>query len=183
MPLLIISKQPPLIEEVLFQSIEEELKLFTKTIEKENGNTIIFNFQSLPDRAKTDRETIELILTNLISNSAKHAYKSGILGEIRVKAHIQFPNWLVFIVEDDGFGIEKSEIKHIFEPFYRGNKSFQDQIKGSGLGLYLSFRKAILLGGTLKVESPYERVDEKIRKGSRFTLKIPYVLANEESRL
>ncbi len=77
-------------------------------------------------------------------------------------------------------GIEKNEKKHIFEPFFRGGKSFKNQIKGSGLGLYLSLRKARLLGGYLKVKSPYERADGRIRKGSRFTLKVPYIENGQE---
>jgi signal transduction histidine kinase len=54
-------------------------------------------------------------------------------------------------------------------------------VKGSGLGLFLSFKKARLLGGNLTVNSPYERPAGKIRKGSCFTLKIPYYAQNEVS--
>jgi len=167
-------EQSPITKNVYFNEIEKDLQVFSQTLEKDFNKRISIDFGSLAASAVTDRDTIELILTNLISNSAKHAYNLKTEGEIRVKGHVQLPHTLIFTVEDDGAGIEKSEKKHIFEPFFRGDHSFKNQIKGSGLGLYLSFRKAKLLGGSLYVKSPYERADGRIRKGSRFTLTLPY---------
>ena len=176
------AEQIPQTQRVLFSEIKKNILLFSDTLESDFNKKITIDFGSLPEEALTDSDTIELIVTNLISNSAKHAYPLDSEGEIRVKGHIQLPHTLIFYVEDDGTGIEKNEIKHIFEPFFRGDKSLKNQIKGSGLGLYLSYRKARLLGGSIKVLSPYERVDSKIRKGSRFTLSIPYYTVNGEDK-
>lgn len=172
------AEQPPLTKKIIFSEMNESLDIFSRSVEKEMNKNITIDFRSLPKEALSDRETLELILTNLISNSAKHAYGFGIKGEIRVKGHVQLPNTLIFTVEDDGSGIDKIDKKHIYDPFYRGKKSLHQQIKGSGLGLYLSMRKARLLGGSLKLTSPYERVDGRLKKGCHFTLRIPYFSIN-----
>lgn len=168
------AEKTPQTQKVFFSEIYNHLSLFSRSLEKELNKAIKIDFSSLPAEAQSDRETIEMILTNLISNSAKHAYDFERKGEIRVNGHIQLPHTLIFTVEDDGTGIAKAEKKHIYEPFYRGEKSLKEQIKGSGLGLFLSLRKARLMGGSLRVNSPYERADGRMRNGCRFTLEIPY---------
>jgi signal transduction histidine kinase len=134
------AEQAPPLKTVNFQEIKNNIEIVIKTLSSEYNKNIKMDFGSLPAFALTDGETIELILTNLITNSCKHAYTKEEPGEIRIRGHVQMPDALIFTVDDDGFGIEKSERKHIFEPFFRGNKSFHNQVKGSGLGLFLSFK-------------------------------------------
>jgi len=174
------AEKPPQLKALKISDISKNLKMYTQSIMDESGNTLEINFGSLPNKLISDRETIELILTNLITNSCKHAYQKNEAGLIRVRGHVQLPHSIIFTVEDDGCGIKKSEIKHIFEPFFRGDNSLNEQITGSGLGLFLSKKKANLLGASLKVKSPYERSDERIREGSSFILKIPYYKKEEE---
>jgi len=174
------AEDSPQLKSLESSDIIKNITMYTQSIINETGKKLQIDFGSLPNTLISDKETIELILINLITNSCKHAYSKGGKGLIRVKGHIQLPDTIIFTVEDDGCGIHKSEIKHIFEPFFRGNKSLQEQIKGSGLGLYLSKRKSELLGASLTIESPYERSDDKIRMGSRFLLKIPYISMDEE---
>ncbi|RKX84578.1 MAG: hypothetical protein DRP58_07040 [Spirochaetes bacterium] len=169
------AEKVPQLKTVSFSKLNNHLDIYAQSIMKDKIKHIKIDFGSLPDSAITDIYTLELILTNLIKNSWGHAYEPNKLGEIRIKGHLKLPELLIFIVEDDGFGIEKGEKKHIFQPFYRGSRSTENQIKGSGLGLYLSYRKARLIGGSLKLESPYPRIDGKVKKGCRFILKVPYI--------
>ncbi len=173
-------EQSPQLNNIRISDIHKELQIFTQSLNGEIRDNIHMDFGSLPGYILSDRDTIELILTNLITNSSKHAYAQQEMGEIRVTGHIKLPHTLIFIVEDDGCGIERAEKRHIFDPFFRGGRSHMNQIKGSGLGLYLSYKKARLLGGSVKFESPYERADSKKRSGCRFTLKIPYIPADPE---
>jgi signal transduction histidine kinase len=175
------SEQSPIVKKVDFIEIEKDLNIFVQSIKEDSRKNIQIDFGLLPDSVMADKDSIELILTNLLANSMKHAYEKDNESEVRITGYVKLPNSLIFTVEDDGSGIEKSEKNHIFEPFFRGSKSVNDQIKGSGLGLYLSYRKAHLLGGTLLVESPYERADGRMRKGTRFILKIPFNPLNKES--
>lgn len=135
---------------------------------------------SLPKTFISNNESIELILTNLVLNSAKHAYTRGERGAIRLKAHIRLPNNLILTVEDDGCGISSKEKKHIFEPFFRGQNSHENQINGSGLGLFLTSKKIKLLGGDITIQSPYERVNGKNRSGCKFIVSIPYIKDDSE---
>lgn len=160
-------ERTPIYHSVDFDSLYISLDVFSKSLMELSGHKIIINFDELPKSAITDRETIELILTNLISNSNKHAYKKGERGEIHITGYLIGDSRLQFIVEDFGVGMDSYDRKHIFEPFYRGKRSYRLQISGSGLGLYLSSKKAELLGGSLSVES------EK-GKGSKFILELEY---------
>src|SRR6476659_9201485 len=69
-------------------------------------------------------------------------------------------------VADRGFGIERAELGHIFEPFYRSPSVATAQIHGTGLGLALAKSIAEAMGGHLTAESEPGR-------GSSFTLHPP----------
>jgi two-component system phosphate regulon sensor histidine kinase PhoR len=76
-------------------------------------------------------------------------------------------------VEDHGQGISDSELKHIFEPFYRSPRVVRAQVHGTGLGLALAKHVAESLGGRISVES-------KVGVGSTFTLHL--LAANERTQ-
>lgn len=173
-------ESPPVMSKVDVDKLEKVLQEISKIIEKEY-NVKVFLDITLPDNFVSDSSSIELILTNLLFNSAKHAYDfSSTGGCIRMKAHLQLPNRLIFRVEDDGFGISSREKKDIFKPFFRGERSHVNQINGSGLGLFLTYKKTKLLGGDIKLQSPYERADGKIRNGCLFIVSIPYERIEKE---
>ncbi len=167
------AEKPPYLEEVTFSEIKQSLEIFSRSLMDKSTNMIDIKWNDLPEKAITHRETIELILTNLISNCNKHAFKDGEVGKIIVEGKISSGNSLKFKVSDNGVGIDSSEKKDIFDPFFRGKRSLKYQIKGTGLGLYLSERKANLIGGILKV-------DNNIDRGTVFTLQIPFSPVNEE---
>lgn len=168
------AEQPPPQNPLAIQDLVENLEIFIQSLNDSTKN-IKIDFASLPDQIVSDRETIELVLTNLINNCIRHGYGKNEEGQIRVSGHIKLPNSLVFSVEDDGFGVPHKEKKQIFEPFFRGSRSLSEQVKGSGLGLYLIKRKLKLMGGSITIESPYLRPDGKMRNGSRFVVNIPQV--------
>jgi signal transduction histidine kinase len=71
-------------------------------------------------------------------------------------------------VHDRGKGIDRSELHHIFEPFYRSPDAIADQIHGTGLGLPIAKGLAEAMGGRLSVTS-------EAGKGSVFTLHLPVI--------
>lgn len=161
------AEQPPVLNRIFYNDIKISLEVFAQSLMDTGANKITVDFNELPISSISDKETIELILTNFISNSNKHAYNETEPGNIRIIGSILSKDMLIFKVEDDGVGIEKSERKYLFEPFYRGKRSHKQQIKGSGLGLFLSNKKANLIGGKLEIDSHLD-------KGSVFKLIIPY---------
>lgn len=115
-----------------------------------------------PDSAHvhTDKRRLQRVLGNLLDNALKYSYPSGhILVEVRAD-----DNHIVIEFLDRGIGISEEDLPHIFDRFYRGEKSRTEP--GNGLGL--SFAKTFVtsLGGSIDVTStPGE--------GSVFTVLLP----------
>lgn len=106
-----------------------------------------------------DMMHFDTILTTLIDNSLKYS-DDGV--EISVSLSSPDENELAISVIDNGFGIDKREIKHVFKQFYRGqNKG----IKGYGIGLSYLRAIAIAHGGAVGVESTQG-------EGSHFEVKL-----------
>ena len=109
-----------------------------------------------------DREALSRAVQNLIANSIKYGNGkkwvrvSASNGDGRVK----------IAVEDEGIGISKRDLAHIFEPFYRAKDVVDAQIHGNGLGLSLVKHIVNAHGGKILVES-------EIGKGSRFVIELP----------
>lgn len=144
----------------------------------ENGEPsreVIFDWGGLPRSFTADREGMELILGNLLANALVHTGPQD--GPVKIKGRTRLPQELVFTVEDGGPGLPPREQKRLFTPFFRGSRSRENQVPGSGLGLYLSRRRAALAGGSLTLESPCPREDGKPHRGCRFTLVVPFVEA------
>lgn len=106
-------------------------------------------------------------LENLIANAIKYG---GSDRRIRISATLHeirdHGKEIWFSVEDHGIGISSSELKHIFEPFYRSPEVTAAQIHGTGLGLSLAKHLAEAMGGRLSVAS-------ELGVGSVFTLHLP----------
>lgn len=164
-------ERPPKLAPVNLQNLQIDLERLNEDLD--------INIP-IQDPILSDRESIYQILSNLINNATKHAYKLGESGPIRLRTHIKMPNRVIFSVEDDGLGLERGDKRYIFKPFYRAKRSYEEQRKGSGLGLYISWNRAKLLGGELRVESPYERPDGTKRPGCRFILELPYNTVDED---
>jgi signal transduction histidine kinase len=107
-------------------------------------------------------ESLQTMVSNLVDNALAYT-ESG--GSVTVSATHQH-NGVVLSVEDTGAGIPLESINHIFERFYRVDKSRSRAVGGSGLGL--SIVKAIVDAhkGTIKAES-------KVGSGSKFTVMLP----------
>ena len=79
---------------------------------------------------------------------------------------------MMIAIKDNGIGIPEESMAHIFERFYRVDKSHSREIGGTGLGLALARNIVIMHRGTIDVESV-------IGEGSEFTLQIPLVFVRE----
>lgn len=78
-----------------------------------------------------DREGIRQVLTNLILNSIKYGIENGVT---KVSFYVMDKQILIEI-SDNGIGIEEKHLKHLFDRFYRVDKSRSRESGGSGLGL------------------------------------------------
>jgi CheY-like chemotaxis protein len=121
------------------------------------------SLSTVPSYIIADKQKIIQILINLVSNAHKY---SNISSHINVTFSVdETDNNLVIKVIDEGVGIPRSKIDNLFEPFSRLHP--EDIQSGSGLGLVISKKLAILMGGDIAVESVEGR-------GSEFTVTVKY---------
>lgn len=125
--------------------------------------SITINFEEIdPIWLKGNAELIERMITNLLSNSIKYSpEKTAILIKLTPK-----DNRLTITITDQGYGIEKHELPHIFNRFHRQKTSEVSGNKGTGLGL--NFVKVVIEKhkGDISVSSLKD-------KGSIFTINLP----------
>jgi signal transduction histidine kinase len=124
-------------------------------------------------RILSDPSALSQCLQNLIVNAVKYSGESRWIGIRAVLADTEHraAQEIQVVVQDRGIGIERSELSHIFEPFYRSAAVSDAQIHGAGLGLSLARDIAEAMGGRLTVIS-------ELGRGSSFTLHLP--LAQEQ---
>jgi signal transduction histidine kinase len=105
-------------------------------------------------------------LRNLLDNAARYGRAGDWIGVFAKAINGAKGTEIEIRIEDHGPGIEPREIARIFDPFYRGQKSVEDQIHGFGLGLALVKRIVDAHCGAVTVDStPGE--------GTSFTIRIP----------
>lgn len=115
-----------------------------------------------------DESALVRCLQNMIINAVKYSGESRWIG---IRASLNDSEFrgrreLRIAVQDRGIGIARSELPHIFDPFYRSPAVVAEQIHGTGLGLSLCKSLAEAMGGSLTVTS-------ELGAGSVFTLHLP----------
>lgn len=152
---LTLSKTPTDLRELLSSvcgSFERELLKKDLTFTLEGDSTIV----------NVDKDKIRQVACNLMSNAVKYTPEHG---EIRVQIQDSEKNG-IFIIEDTGIGIPSDELPHIFERFYRADKSRNRGTGGTGLGLAIANAIVNAHEGSIEVQS-------ELNHGSRFMVTIP----------
>ena len=121
--------------------------------------------RELPDNFPSlvgDKELLKAAIINILGNAVKYTPENG---------HIKFmlteqDDFIIFEVTDDGCGISKADLPHIFDKFYRSTDPHVTEQTGSGLGLALTSEIVRLHGGEIEVNS-------KPDEGSHFMIRLP----------
>lgn len=124
--------------------------------------------QDLPRILHGDDIRLRQVLVNLTGNAAKFTDK----GSICIRAVRSGYGRIAFSVSDTGIGIKKDDLASIFQEFQQVDMSMNRTRGGTGLGLAISKSLVHLMGGTLTVESEYQ-------KGSVFSFSIPQEAVSE----
>lgn len=145
-------------------NINELLELIMKRMRpiarKKNVDLVLESFR--PIMAEVDEVKLTLALSNLIENAVKYNNPEG---WVHVSLNADHQNFYV-TVEDNGMGIPEDSVDHIFERFYRVDKSHSREIGGTGLGLAIARSAVIMHRGAIKVHS-------REGEGTTFTVRIP----------
>jgi len=119
------------------------------------------NVEAGVDPVLMDAPRIGRVLNNLVSNALQHTPAGGV---VQVSAFRQGKDICIEVI-DTGEGIRPEDISHIFERFYRGEKSRSRATGGAGLGLAISKGIVEAHGGQIGVQSE--------GKGARFFFTLP----------
>lgn len=122
-------------------------------------------FESVrPVVAEVDEVKMTIVMTNLVENAIKYNREHGWV-RVTLDADHQF---FMFEVRDSGIGIPEDSLAHIYERFYRVDKSHSREIGGTGLGLSITKSVVLMHRGSITVTSIEG-------EGSSFLVKIPLI--------
>lgn len=143
------------------------LKRLRPIAEKQHIELVLESFR--PVSAEVDEVKLTLAFTNLIENGIKYNKPDGWV-HVTLNADHQY---FYVKVEDSGMGIPEDALEHIFERFYRVDKSHSREIGGTGLGLAIARSSILMHRGAIKVFSIEG-------EGTVFNVRIPlnYIIAS-----
>ncbi|OXM84551.1 cell wall metabolism sensor histidine kinase WalK [Paenibacillus rigui] len=151
------------------EMLEEVADRFSFQLEQ---RSIQIDIDVLPDVEEIvlDRDRIDQVLDNLVSNAIKYTADEGhiVIRAVRLDAKL-----LEISVQDNGIGIPKKDLSRIFERFYRVDKARSRNMGGTGLGLSIAREIVRAHGGTIALESD-------LGHGTKVTFTLPY-LRDEEA--
>lgn len=120
-------------------------------------------FESIRNvEAEVDEVKLTLAFSNLVENAIKYNHRDGWV-RVTLDADHQF---FILTVRDSGVGIPQEALEHIFERFYRVDKSRSREIGGTGLGLAIARSAVLMHRGAIKAVS-------EEGQGTEFTVRIP----------
>ena len=119
--------------------------------------------------AEIDEMKMSTCFQNLIENAVKYNVEGGWV-RIDLRRDGRF---FIVSVSDSGIGIAEDQQDHIFERFYRVDKSHSTEIEGTGLGLWITRRAVLLHHGTISVYS-------KPGEGTTFSIRLPILGTGEK---
>jgi PAS domain S-box-containing protein len=132
---------------------------------KEKKISLQFDLDPEIDELVVDQTRFKQVLVNLVSNAIKFSHEEGTV-VVRLERQA---NDLIFAVRDFGLGIRAEEIPGLFKAFGQARSGKQRNAQGIGLGLAITKKLIELHGGTIAVQSEWE-------KGTTVTFKVPMVV-------
>ena len=125
-----------------------------------------------------DEIKVREIFINIIGNSVKYTPEGGKISVSVKEEPFEKENYIAYriIVEDNGIGMSKEYLPHIFEEFSREHTSTESKVTGTGLGLPIVKSLIDMMGGMIEVES-------QLGCGTKMTVVLPFELASEKQIL
>lgn len=138
-------------------------------------HTLVVDFEPAQIEIDTDRDMIQNVMHNIISNAIKYAPGGGevrILGRLEA-ADDEHPESVLIGVKDQGMGMTEAALKQVGKKFFRGGDN-RARAGGTGIGLWLVNNIVMAHRGEMWAESP------GIDKGTTFWVRLPVVHPKEE---
>jgi PAS domain S-box-containing protein len=155
----------------LEEALSRVMELFVASASQKQIAILSFIDPMIPSAIFVDELRLGQIISNFLSNAIKFTHVRGF---VEINAYYE-QGFIEISVEDSGVGIEKKDIKKIFEAFSQAQNSIIKRSGGTGLGLSICKQLAEKMGGHIKVESTFGI-------GSKFTLTLPVEVINNTMR-
>jgi signal transduction histidine kinase len=152
----------------LNELIEIIMRRLKPIAEKQQIELVMESFR--PVTVEMDEVKFSLALSNLIENGIKYNEPGGYV-HVSLNADHKY---CYIRVEDSGLGIPEDSLDHIFERFYRADKSHSREIGGTGLGLAITQNAIRMHHGEIKVAST-------LGEGTTFDVRVPLSYIKEEA--
>ena len=134
-----------------------------------NGNRLIIDCAKRDEQLETDRTKLLQMLINLLSNAGKFTRDGAVTLKLAIDGS-SGEDRLVASVRDTGIGMKADVLPKLFQDYIQADASISNRFGGTGIGLAITRKFSILLGGEVNVTS-------KPGEGSCFTIDIPARLA------
>ncbi len=145
----------------LIQFVKSIVFSFESMAERSNIS-LITSFPEEIDIAFYDRDKLQKVLSNFMSNAFKFTSKGGM-----VNFSLRYDDsHYTIVISDTGIGMSAEEMKHVFERFYRSEST---ETKGSGIGLALTKEIVDIHNGQININS-------RKREGTTFKVRLPYTM-------
>jgi len=146
----------------------EDVAATAAPLAKSNGNRLLTRVDPNVGRMTSDQLRLRQAALNLMSNAAKFT-SNGVVELTARRLRIGSGDWIEIEVRDTGIGISRDDLKTIFQDYKQVNSVEARKRKGTGLGLALSQKLCMMMGGNIFADS-------ELGLGSRFTIRVPAIL-------
>ena len=148
-----------------FRDFIKELLIDYEFMAKADKKRLILEGTDLKNYVSADKDKLEIIFNNLLSNAFKHTNSDDTIS-IKIK---RADKNLLISVSDSGKGIRKDDLPFIFDRFYQSSKNRDDMTGGSGIGLSFSKRLVDMHYGNIEVKST-------VGEGTEFLIQLPIIV-------
>jgi signal transduction histidine kinase len=114
-----------------------------------------------------DAEALRSAVQNVIGNAVKYSRQNGV---VDVATELAGERIVKIRVADAGIGIDAADLPHIFDPFYRGRRAIDAQVRGTGIGLAVVRHVVRSHGGDIAVDS-------RAGEGTAVTIVLPLTMS------
>lgn len=121
---------------------------FEKPAQDKGLNLQFNNVDNVDAKINVDPDKFRQVIVNILGNAIKYTKE----GDVKVSLSSQKDN-VVIRISDSGIGMSEDERKNLFQKFYRVKNEETHEIRGTGLGLWITKQIVELMGGSISVES------------------------------
>lgn len=161
----------PIINSMNIVSVVENISLACNKYIELSNSYLTFDSTAEEIYGKCDRDMLERVILNLLSNCIKYGGKNG---AISVNIYEE-DKWVLIKVTNSGYKIDEEIHPYIFDKFTKINKSLRREKEGSGLGLFLCKALIEIQNGTLELK-------QNEKNESEFNIKLPKSTREERTK-